>query len=151
MDTDTKKKATFGTIGCIVGFLALAAAFLSPQIAEAIDPPAKPIEENIADFAVKLKDAAVAKMKGEAYQPPPAEKKPSAALFPAIIALGMIGAGLGLTSLLKGEKKAISGTAMTLGICAAIVQWSILFAGVIVFCLILVGVCSALDIDLPSP
>lgn len=147
---DMKKKNTLGIIGCLISFLALVAAFLSPQIAESIDPPAKPIEESVADFAVKLKEAAAAKMNGEEYQGEPEEKKPSAILFPAIIGCGMIGSGLGLGSLLRGERKAISNAAMTLGITAAIVQWSLLIAGAIIFCLLVIAICAALGVDFPS-
>jgi hypothetical protein len=145
-----KKKNTLGITGCIISFVALVAAFLSPQIAEAIDPPAKPIEESAVDFALKLKDVAVAKAKGEEYQSEPIEKNPSSYLFTAVIGFGMIGTGFGLGSLIKGENKNISGGAMALGITAAIVQWSLLIAGVIIFFLLVAIVLGALGIDLPS-
>ena len=148
---ETKKKNILGIIGCVISFIALVAAFLSPQIAEAIDPPAKPVEESVADFAVKLKDAAVAKMNGEEYQATPEKRKPSAALFPAIIGLGMVGTGLGLGSLLRGERKFVSGTAMTLGITAATVQLSILIAAAIIFCLLVLAAFAALGIEIPTP
>ena len=145
-----KKKNTLGITGCIISFVALVAAFLSPQIAEAIDPPAKPIEESAVDFALKLKDVAVAKAKGLEYQSEPIEKNPSSYLFIAVIGFGMVGTGFGLGSLIKGENKNISGGAMTLGITAAIVQWSLLIAGVIIFFLLVAIVLGALGIDLPS-
>ncbi|MGJ8651684.1 MAG: hypothetical protein ACSHX8_00290 [Opitutaceae bacterium] len=147
----TNKNNTLGIVGCIIGFIALVAAFLSPQIAEAIDPPAKPIEESAVDFALKLKAVAEAKMKGEEYQVEPVDKNPSAHLFTAVIAFGMIGTGLGVGSLIRGENKNISGGAMTLGITAAVVQWSILIAGIIIFLLIVAIVLGALGIDLPTP
>lgn len=145
-----KKKNTLGITGCIISFVALVAAFLSPQIAEAIDPPAKPIEESAVDFALKLKDVAIAKSKGEEYQSEPTKKNPSSYLFTAVICIGMVGTGFGLGSLIKGENKNISGGAMTLGITAAIVQWSLLIAGVIIFFLLVAIVLGALGIDLPS-
>ncbi|HAV13595.1 MAG TPA: hypothetical protein DCX06_08930 [Opitutae bacterium] len=146
----TKQKNTLGIVGCLIGFIALVTAFLSPQIAEAIDPPAKPIEESAVDFALKLKAVAEAKMKGEEYQVEPVEKNPSAHLFTAVIAFGMIGTGCGLGSLIRGENKNISGGAMTLGITAAIVQWSLLIAGVIIFFILVALVLGALGIDFPS-
>ena len=146
---EKKKTSTLGILGCIIGFLALAAAFLSPRIAGAIDPPAPPVEETLVDFATKLKDAAEAKMKGEEYQAVPDEEKPSAILFPAIIGVGMVGSGLGVGSLIRRERTVVAGAAICIGITAAIVQWSILFAAVIVFCLLLFSVCSALGIEFP--
>ncbi|MFT5836605.1 MAG: hypothetical protein ACI9ZV_000101 [Candidatus Azotimanducaceae bacterium] len=147
---ESKKKNTLGITGCIISFIALVAAFLSPQIAEAIDPSAKPIEESAVDFALKLKDVAEAKMKGEEYQAEPIEKNPSSYLFTAVIGFGMIGTGFGLGSLIKGENRSISGGAMTLGIIAAVVQWSLLIAGVIIFLLLVTTVLGMLGIDLPS-
>lgn len=145
-----KKKNTLGIAGCIISFIALVAAFLSPQIAEAIDPPAKPIEESVVDFALKLKNAAEAKMKGEAYQAEPIEKNPSSYLFTAVIGFGMIGTGFGLGSLIRGENKNISRGAISLGIIAAVVQWSLLIAGVIIFLLLVAIVLGKIGIDLSS-
>ena len=149
LEMEKKKKKTLGAVGCIIGFIALVAAFLSPHIAEAIDPPQKPIEESFADFAVKLKDATVAKMKGKEYEPEvePEERLPSATLIPAIITLGMVGTGFGVGGLLREERTAISSAAITLGITAAVVQWSLLIAGAIIACLLLAVVCGMLGID----
>lgn len=144
------KKTALGITGCIVGFIALVAAFFSPHIAKAIDPPSKSLEENVVEFAVKLKNAAEAKLGGKDYLPDPLEKKPSDALFPAIIGLGMIGSGFGVASAIRGEKRTLAGTAITLGITAAIVQWSLLIAGAIVFCLLVLAVITALGGELPS-
>lgn len=146
----TKRTNTLGITGCIISFVALVAAFLSPQIAKSIDPPAKPVEASAVDFALKLKDVAAAKIKGEEYQPTPQEKKPSSYLFSAVIGLGMVGTGFGLGSLIRGERKSISSSAMTLGITAAIIQWSLLIAGAIVFILLVAVVLRELDFDLPS-
>jgi len=145
----TKNSNMLGISGCVIAFIALVSAFLSPQIAEAIDPPTKPIEESAVDFALKLKEAAKAKMKGEEYKSEARKKKPSDHLVAGIIGLGMVGTGFGLGSLIRGESRNIAGGAMAIGICAAIVQWSILFAGAIIFILIVATVLNYLGIDLP--
>lgn len=62
----------------------------------------------------------------------------------------MVGTGFGLGSLIRGEKKNISSGAMTLGFTAAIVQWSLLIAGAIIFLLVVAIVLGELGIDLPS-
>ena len=137
-------KNTFAIIGSIIGFLALIFAFLSPWIAEAIDPPPKPVEESVVDFATKLKDAAVAKMKGEEYKGEVTEKVPSNYLPPAVIAFGMIGAGFGVGSIFAGEKKSFSGCAITLGVSAVVVQWSIMIVAALIFVLLVMVVLGVL-------
>lgn len=145
------KKTALGITGCVIGFIAMVAAFFSPQIAKAIDPPSKSLEENVVEFAVKLKNAAEAKLSGEDYPPDSQDKKPSSALFPAIIGLGMIGSGFGVASVIRGEKRTLSGTAIALGITVAVVQWSLLIAGAIIFCVLVLAVITALGGELPSP
>jgi hypothetical protein len=150
MKMESNKKNILGIAGCIISFMALVAALLFPQIVEAIDPSAVPIEESAVDFALKLKDVAAAKMKGEEHQSEPQEKNPSSYLFTAVIGFGIVGAGFGLGSLIRGEKKSISGVAMTLGITAAIVQWSLLIAGAIILLLLIAIVLGELGVVLPS-
>ncbi|MBB5351821.1 hypothetical protein HNR46_002060 [Haloferula luteola] len=90
----TKNRLIAG-IGMIVGLVALAAAFLSPQIAEAIDPPKPPVEEVAVDLASRIIDAAKAKAKGEEYQPAAAPRQlPSRFIYPAVVGFGMIAAAL---------------------------------------------------------
>lgn len=60
-----QKKQALGLVGVIVGFIALAAAFMSPWIQDAIDPPPKPIEEVAIDLASRLANAAKAKLRGK--------------------------------------------------------------------------------------
>ncbi|NNC88435.1 MAG: hypothetical protein HKN82_08260 [Akkermansiaceae bacterium] len=144
-DTNSPKKRTIGIIGIVAGFLALASAFLSPWIQDAIDPPAKPIEEAAVDFAARLAEAAKAKLKGEEYVPATdAEPLPSRFLVPGIIGLGMLAAGLGILSLIKSEPRMVGSGAIALGVSAAVVQWSIMIAGVIIFLLIVFAVMSFL-------
>ena len=149
METE-KKRNTWSLTGCLIAFLALVAAFLSPQIAEAIDPPPVPLEETVVDFAARLKNAAMAKAKGEDYQPPVVENEaqPSAALVPLVIGVGLLGTGLGLGGLIRGERTSLSAAAMGLGISAAMVQWSIIFAGALLLILLVVSVLGTLGIEL---
>ncbi len=145
MTKDNIETRTLGMIGIVLGFLALAGAFLSPWIQDAIDPPAKPLEERAVGFAGRLADAAKAKMKGEEYVPATApEAKPSRFLFPGIIALGMLAMGFGLGSLLSSEPKMVGGGAVALGLSAAVVQWSIILAGAILMILIVMAVLTLL-------
>lgn len=139
MDSPPRKQHLLGTIGVIIGILALAAAFLSPWIAIQIDPPARPIEEVAVDFAARLAEAAKAKLKGEQYKAPAASTaNPSRFLAPVVIGAGMFAALLGVIGGLRSENKLASGGAVALGVSAAVVQWSILIVSGLML-LLLIG------------
>ena len=141
-------KNRIGIIGIVLGIICMAAAFLSPWISNAISPP-KPAEEEIVDFATRLKDAAIAKAKGEKFVPRnPKETDIADYIPPGVIALSMVAMTLGIVSIVKEEKKLIGGTAVCLGVSAAVVQWSIIIAVVIIFIIVVFGVLSAMGIQL---
>lgn len=136
----TKKRLAAG-IGLIVGLVALTAAFLSPQIAEAIDPPTPPLEEVAVDFASRIIDAAKAKATGEEYQPAAAApQSPSRFIYPAVVGLGMLAAALGIAAFMRSEDRTMAGGAIALGIGAAVVQWSMMMVGAILLILLVVAI-----------
>ena len=135
-------------IGIVLGVLCMTAAFLSPWIANAISPP-KPVEEEIVDFATRIKDAAIAKAKGEKFAPRnPKEENIADYVPPAVIALSMVAMALGIVSIVKEEKKLIGSTAVCLGVSAAVVQWSIVIAVAVIFIIVVFCVLSAMGIQL---
>ncbi|MDF1659509.1 MAG: hypothetical protein P1U58_17970 [Verrucomicrobiales bacterium] len=138
---ETKKRIVSG-IGMILGLIALAAAFLSPHIAEAIDPPTPPIEEVTVDLASRLIDAAKAKAAGEEYQSAatPSPKLPSRFIYPFVIGLGMIAAAFGIAALIRSEDRTMAGGAIALGIGAAVVQWSMMIVGAILLVFLVIAV-----------
>jgi len=125
-----------------VACAALAAAFLSPWIVEAIDS-SPPLEDVVADKAVKIRDAMKAKLAGEEYVTE-RDVRAGAILPPAIIAAGLAGAGLGLVSLFKRETRMFSASAMTIGISAVVVQWMVVVAAAIIGLLVLYLIFSVL-------
>ena len=129
------QKSPWGFTGVIVACVALVAALLSPWIAEAIDP-SPPLEEVVADKAVKIRDAIKAKMSGEKYITE-RQVRVSEILPPVVIAVGLTGAGLGLVSLFKRETKIYSTSAMTIGVSAIVVQWMVVVAAGIMGLLVL--------------
>jgi hypothetical protein len=145
IETVIRKHRTLGLVGIFAGFLALAVAFLSPWIQDAIDPPAKPSEEKVVEFAGRIAAAAKAKIKGEEYTPTTVfEPLPSRFLAPGIIGLGMLAAGFGILSLINAEPRMIGSGAIALGVSASVVQWSIVIAGAILFFLLVFAVISLL-------
>ena len=142
------KRNRIGIIGIVLGIVCMSAAFLSPWISNAISPP-KPAEEQILDFATRLKDAAAAKVKGEEYVPRhPREKDMADWIAPGVIGLSMVAMSLGIISIVKEEKKLVGGTAVCLGMSAAVVQWSIIIAIVIIVILVILYVIHAMGIEL---
>jgi hypothetical protein len=143
-----KMKNKVGIVGTILGLIAMTAAFLSPWIMETISP-SKPLEEEVVNFAAKLADAAVAKAKGEKYTPQnPPQQDLGSYVPPTVIGLGMTSMILGFVSVIKGEKKVIGGSAIGLGISAAVVQWSIILAAALIFVILVAAVLNAFGIDL---
>lgn len=134
-EQSARRKSPWGLAGVVVGCVALAAAFLSPWLAEAIDP-SPPLEVVVADKAVKIRDAVKAKLAGEKYVPE-RPVRAGAVLPPVVIAAGLVGAGLGLVSLFKRETRMFSASAMTIGVSAVIVQWMVVAAAVIIGLLVL--------------
>ncbi len=141
-------KRTLAVVGAIIGMLALGAAFMSPWIASAIDPPPKPAEEVLVDMASKLKAAAEAKMSGETYQASTPDKLPSAYLPPIVIGAGMLAAAFGVGSIMSGEPKVYGACAFGLGVSAAIVQWSIIIATLAIAAIIIGAILVAFGVDL---
>ena len=136
----TRKRLISG-VGMILGLIALATAFLSPTIAEAIDPPAPPIEEVTVDLATRLIDAAKAKAAGKEYEAAVASPKlPSQFLYPLVIGLGMIAAAFGIAALIRSEDRTMAGGAIALGIGAAVIQWSMMIVGAILLVLLVIAV-----------
>lgn len=139
------KKKTLAVIGCVLGFVALSMAFLSPWIAAQIDPPREPIEAKVADLASRIKEATKAKLSGEEYTPAPrnVEKLPSDYLPPVIIGVGLLALGFGVASFLTGENQRMSVVTMFLGVAGPIVQWSLMMIGALIFVLLVMALLAA--------
>lgn len=136
-------KRTISGIGAFLGLIALTAAFLSPQIAKAIDPPSKPLEQIVVDSASRIVDAAKAKAAGQEYtRNTPIQKRPSRFIYPIVICLGMFAAGLGITGLLRSEDRTLASGAVALGIGAAVVQFSLMILGAILILFLIFAVIS---------
>lgn len=105
----TKKRLVAG-VGLIIGLVALATAFLSPNIAEAIDPPTPPVEVVAVDLASRIFDAAKAKATGKEYHPASAAQKlPSRFIYPVVVGLGMLAATLGVAAFIRSEDRTMAG------------------------------------------
>lgn len=142
-------KPILGIIALTAASLGLVLAIFAVDIAEAIDPT-PPVEEKVADLAVKVKDAVIAKLKNRDAVVAPEERSfswhetlPKTGL--ALAALGLIG---GASSYVRGENRAFAVSAGSIGVVALAWQALMISLGAIVFVVIVFGVFSALGIDL---
>lgn len=140
------------SIGIIVALFALTAALLSPWVIAALSPPAPPIEKEIIDFASKLKDAAIAKAKGVEYVPA-SNSEPNTPLlveyyFPGVISLAMLGVCIGVIALVHEPKKLPGSLAVGFGLTAAIAQWSLFIAFMIIGLIFITKVLDIFGADL---
>jgi hypothetical protein len=128
-------------IGVVAFGLALAHFWAGPF------SPKPPIEEVVADKAVKIRNAVVAKLKGE-------EKAAAAhaqsfdtdrVVTISTIAASFLAIVLAVVSYIRREDKRISGSAVALGGVALAVQYLVVAIGAIVLAILVAAVLSKLD------
>lgn len=140
----------FGGIGMIVGLLALAVAVGSTYLVEYLDPPPKPIEDTVADLALKIsnkvKDSIIkGRVERTAVQKAP---MPASKYIPIIaLGLGVGGIGFGIIALLRSEDRFIAGTSVALGASAIIAQYAILLTLALVVAILVAAVLSQLGVS----
>ena len=110
-------------------------------------PP--PIEEVVADKVVAIRDATVAALKGEEYK---AAVEPRAMSIDRMVRAGTAVAGalamiLAAVALVRQERAAAAAGGAILGAGAIALQFAGIALGVIVLCLLLGPLLSALDFD----
>ncbi|CCD86403.1 conserved membrane protein of unknown function [Bradyrhizobium sp. ORS 285] len=124
-----------GSIGSVVGLLALVAAILPHWVLPAIDPP-PPIDKVLVDVGHRVKDRLVARIKGVDYQAPVRERSWTDRLHQqlplAAVSLGLLAIILGVVGQLRREERHIAAMATTLGGCAIAVQLSFVLMGVLI-------------------
>ncbi|MGJ4932093.1 hypothetical protein ACQR1I_34545 [Bradyrhizobium sp. HKCCYLS2038] len=134
--TDTiVRSRRLGTIGCVVGLLALVAAVLPTWVLPVIDPP-PPIDKVIVDVGRRVKERLVAHLKGVDYAAPVRETSWTERLHQqlpvAAVSLGLLAIILGVIAQLYREERRIAAMATTLGGCAIAVQLSFVLMGVLI-------------------
>ena len=142
------RRSRFGVTGLSIAFVGLALGVLSPWLTNLMQPPPKPAEEEIADFAAKVVKAVKEKLKKQQPPPPPLRKQISWSMVVAASATGagLVGVLLGIISWIKREDHRISGTAVAIGAVAIAWQYIILAVAIVVFLVILAIVLGNLDL-----
>src|SRR5688572_1870149 len=103
MSTDSKRKP-FGMLGVIAGFLALFTVLVGPSLHQAMYPP-QPIEDVVAETAVKLRDRVKARLKGDPAPKATSTFQLSSQELPYTLALALAAAAItgGCISYLRRE------------------------------------------------
>lgn len=129
-----------GSIGSIVGVLALTVAVLPHWIVPLVFPPAAvpppPVERVIVDPGHRIKDRVIARVKGVEYRAPnvenPAGQIWSLAASATAISLGLLAILLSVLSLIFREERLLAAVAATLGTAAIAIEISFVMIGALI-------------------
>lgn len=135
----------FGTIAVVLGLAALAAVLLHFQLGPIETPPA--LEEVVAEQAVRIRDATVARLRGETYEAPTeaSGRGPDAWLQLAVTGAGLGAVALGVVALLCGERLRIAGAGAALGALALAFQVAIVLFALLILAILIAAVVERLD------
>jgi hypothetical protein len=144
------RSSPFGLSGVVAGFVALAFSILPFFVLPAMFPP-KPLDQTIAETAIRVKERIAAHTKGE-EPPSPTQPAPSEAWYRVstvlAIALGLGAMAAATASFLRREDRRYAAVATTLGVGAIAVQVALLALGVLAIFLIVLWVLSQLGVSL---
>jgi len=145
MEATQSMRSTFGVVGVVVGVvafgLALAHFWAGPF------SPKPPLEDVVADKAVKIRDAVVLKLKGEESVAPATAQSFDADRVVTIstIVASFLAIVLAVVSYIRREDKRVSASAVALGGVALAVQYIAVAIGAIVLAILVATVISKLD------
>ncbi|PUB82725.1 MAG: hypothetical protein DBP02_13745 [gamma proteobacterium symbiont of Ctena orbiculata] len=143
-----RKGKTLGTLGTILGLIALGVGLLHFTLGPIEEPV--PVESFVAETTVKIKDAISAKLMGEEYKPTTVEKSLDIdeVLYQGVMIGGFIALALGAIGFSQNEEWRPSGVAFVLGGAAITLQLSIAFVGILILFLIIAAIISSLGLDI---
>ena len=129
-----------GSIGSIIGLLALIAAVLPHWVLPVIYPP-PPVDKVVVDTGHRIKDRIIAKVKGVEYQEPQQEKPVRRTLNDSLsitaISLGLLAIILAVLALIFREERLLAVVSAGLGIGAIAIEVSFFFIGALILIAIL--------------
>ena len=125
----------FGTIGSIVGLLALAAAVLPHWVIPIVFPP-PPIDRVIVDTGHRIKERLIARAKGIEYHAPQRERTDADrwndGLAIAAVSLGLLAIVFAVCALIFREERVLAGAATALGVGAIAFQLAVVAMGALI-------------------
>jgi len=129
-----------GSIGSIVGVLALMMAVLPHWVVPMVFPP-PPADQVIVDTGHRIKDRVIARVKGVEYQAPKVERSAgrswSETASATAISLGLLATLLSVLALIFREERLLAAVAATLGTGAIAIEISFVMIGALILIAIL--------------
>jgi hypothetical protein len=142
-------RPVIGIIALIVAIIGVGTSVFSHEIAERIQPT-PPTEEKIADFAVRVKDAVVAKLKDRdaAVVAAPKVYRWHTTIPRIALALGILGLIGASASYLRGERRHFAVSAAGFGMIALAWQALMISLGVVFVLIIIFAILGLIGIDI---
>lgn len=142
-------KPIIGILAVIAAIIGLITSVFDYEIAEAIQP-SPPVEEKIADFAVRVKEAVVAKLKDKeaVIASGPQEMRWHATIPKVAQGLGILALITAAISYIRGERRQYAVSAAGLGVVAIAWQAVMMSIGAIISIVIIFAILSALGVDI---
>lgn len=142
-------KPIIGVFALVLAIIGLAASIFGSDVAEAIQP-SPPMEEQVADLTLRVKDAVMAKLKNPdaAIAAPVREHDWHTTIPKVAMGLGMLGLIGAAVSYTRGESRAFAVSAAGLGIIALAWQAMMISLGVMIIIVIIFAVLNWLGVDL---
>ncbi|MBK5968794.1 MULTISPECIES: hypothetical protein [Thiorhodovibrio] len=147
MTHPTIKTRTISLIGVVFGLLALGSALLHFWLGPL--EPTPPLDEVVAEQAVKIKARVVAKLTGEALQekPEPRTRSLDAWIDVLTVSFGFVAIACGVIAFIRREDRRATASAVLLGVGAIGFQFLALALGVIVLVILIAAVLSSLGLS----
>lgn len=141
------KTRTISLIGVVFGLLALGAALLHFWLGPLERTP--PLDEVVAEQALKIKARVLAKLTGAASQEPPEPRTRSldAWIDVLTVSFGFVAIACGVIAFIRREDKRATASAVLLGLGAIGFQFLALALGVIVLVILIGAVLSSLGLS----
>ncbi len=140
-------RVALGASGAVLAALAIVAGVMHLVLGPITGP--RTLEEAAYDTARSVRDAVVAGIRGEEYQPPPDPGlDPDDLVRVGVTVAGALAILLGIGGFLRRESLAMGAAAMSLGTTAIVLQVSIVIAGIIAGLFLLYIVLTAFGFDL---
>jgi len=140
MTSSQVQSRRLGSIGSIIGLLALIAAVLPHWVLPVIYPP-PPVDKVVVDTGHKIKDRIIARVKGVEYQEPQQEKPVRRTLSDSLsitaISLGLLAIILAVLALIFREERLLAVVSAGLGIGAIAIEVSFFMIGALILIAIL--------------
>jgi hypothetical protein len=145
VETNETARSTFGLVGVVAGVIALGLALV--HFWAGPFNPKPPVEDVVAEKAVKLRDSVVARLKGEQK---PVSVQTQTFDTDRVVTISTIGAGflavvLAVASYIRREEKRVSVSAVALGGGAIALQYFAFAIGAIILAILVAAVLSKLD------